>query len=211
MIPVSKGSPYYPAEEAPSGVTPTTVTSIIDEDDDDDHWPHSKLFPSTTTEHRISSVDLPSTSSSTSSATDAHQNHHHPPPIPGPSGNRVGGVVECLSPEEEQKKDLDELLGKIDSTIASSRRFVAKSQDSSEYAAWDDDNHQHNSVDYDGAYQNAGPPSSSSSMGHMRNMSGGSGNFHTASDDTMNLITNTRQVKNSLQRLERTQDELFEL
>lgn len=192
MVPVTKGSPYYPAEPktnaTPSNNTTTTTLSIEEdeEDDDDDHWPHSKLFPAA---HRVSgggssSMDLPSTSSTSSSS----------------NTNTAMPRVELLSPEEEQKKDLDELLGKIDSTIASSRRFVAKSQDSSDYAMVDED-----LPDYEGAYQNA---SSSSSSGHLRNASGSS--FH-GTDDTANLITNSRQVKSSLQRLERTQDELFEL
>lgn len=188
MVPVSKGSPHYPAEPktnpAPSNNSTTTTTLSIEEDevdDDDDHWPHSKLFPA----HRVSaggssSMDLPSSASTA--------NHTAMP------------RVELLSPEEEQKKDLDELLGKIDSTIASSRRFVAKSQDSSDYGLVDED-----VPDYEGMYQNA---SSSSSSGHLRNASGSS--FH-GTDDTANLITNSRQVKSSLQRLERTQDELFEL
>lgn len=54
--------------------------------------------------------------------------------------------------------------------------------------------------------------SSSSSTTHQRNASGsgGSVSFHT-NDDTVGLISKTKHVKNSLQRLERQQDELFEL
>lgn len=37
-----------------------------------------------------------------------------------------------LSPEEEDRKNIDEFLGKIDSNLAESRKFVAKSQKSYE-------------------------------------------------------------------------------
>lgn len=196
MIPVAKGSPHYPPE------TTTTSPNAVP---DSHRWPHSTLFPEDQSytgpwdplqggpqPGPSHSMDLPSTSSSSASPSST------PTPVNAPP-------AECLSPEEEQKKDLDELLGKIDSTIASSRRFVAKSQDSSDFAVVSEENEDHlDGHYYDGAYQNA------SSTTHMRNLSSGSGNFHTA-DDTSNLITNTRQVKSTMRRLEQTQDELFEL
>lgn len=37
-------------------------------------------------------------------------------------------IDEALSPEEESRKDMDDFLGKIDSTIAKTRKYVAKSQ-----------------------------------------------------------------------------------
>lgn len=37
-----------------------------------------------------------------------------------------------LSPEEENKKDIDEFLGKIDSNLAETKKFVEKSQNSFE-------------------------------------------------------------------------------
>lgn len=39
----------------------------------------------------------------------------------------------ALSPEEENRKDIDDFLGKIDSTIAQTKKYVAKSQNSFEY------------------------------------------------------------------------------
>lgn len=37
-----------------------------------------------------------------------------------------------LTPEEENRKDIDDFLGKIDSTLAETKRYVAKSQHSFE-------------------------------------------------------------------------------
>lgn len=221
MIPVSKGSPYYPKEEAETSSAQTHTYNLPD-----NHWPHSKLFPADNQpDQRNVSVDCsataaggpwdplqapgpssshstsfpPSTSSSSCSITNSTT-----APAQQPQNQQHDC---CLSPEEEHKKELDELLGKIDSTIANSRRFVAKSQDSSDYATMEEDCPDGGDY-YDGAYQNA-------SSHHRRNASGGSGaHFHT-NDDTLNLITShsnsSRQVKSSLRRLEQTQDELFEL
>lgn len=47
------------------------------------------------------------------------------------SSNNVSqnqSMDEVLSPEEESRKDMDDFLGKIDSTIAKTRKYVAKSQ-----------------------------------------------------------------------------------
>lgn len=121
MVPVEKGSPYYPTEEA--GASSSSAQR-----------PHS--MPSYAHPQRIVSMDVAGTSSS-SSAWDPLQ-------APGPSSSHsmdfyqaavsssTAARPEELSPEEEQKKNLDELMDKIDSTIAQSRRFVAKSQDSRE-------------------------------------------------------------------------------
>lgn len=46
------------------------------------------------------------------------------------SGASNNNFDEMLSPEEESRKSMDEFLGKIDSTIAKTRKFVAKSQNS---------------------------------------------------------------------------------
>lgn len=40
----------------------------------------------------------------------------------------VQAYMEALSPEEESRKSMDEFLEKIDSTIAKTKTFVAKSQ-----------------------------------------------------------------------------------
>lgn len=57
---------------------------------------------------RAATIDVLSTDTATSDETD-------------------GGA---LSPEEESRKSMDDFLGKIDSTIAKTRKYVAKSQNS---------------------------------------------------------------------------------
>lgn len=193
MIPVPKGSPFYPKEPqtAPAVAPFEPMRPLSYNDNTNGAW--DPLQGPLAGPSSSFSMDFPSSSSSASCSTTI--------PGPPPGGDRP----EELSPEEEQRKDLDELLGKIDSTIANSRRFVAKSQDSTDFAGDGVEERTHGTDgyvgDYEGAYQNA-----YSGGGHARNSSG---SFHT--DDTSGLITNSRQVKNSLQRLERTQDELFEL
>lgn len=41
--------------------------------------------------------------------------------------------MRVLSPEEENRKDIDEFMGKIDSTLAQTKKYVAKSQNSFEW------------------------------------------------------------------------------
>ncbi|KAG4074267.1 hypothetical protein HA402_008676 [Bradysia odoriphaga] len=107
-----------------------------------------------------------------------------------------------LSPEEENRKDIDEFMGKIDSTLAQTKKYVAKSQNSFDFVPPSDENlfttnHRH--------FATSPSTSSTSSRHHTRNSSSGS--------DTIQLLTMTsgRRVQNSLQRLEKQQDEFFEL
>ncbi|GAB0087641.1 uncharacterized protein DMENIID0001_019730 [Sergentomyia squamirostris] len=118
-----------------------------------------------------------------------------------------------LSPDEENRRSVDEFLGKIDTTIAESRKYVKKSQNSIDFLSPD-------CVDGDGIFSPtnrrtnssgsySGHPSTSSSSSHYqhhhRNSSSGSDSSHLIA------MTQGRHVQNSLQRLERQQDELFEL
>lgn len=217
MIPVTKGSPYYPTIENQQSSSSSSGGSIPSNNNlPDNHWPHSTLFPSDSQRNSASCSD-----GNSSSAWDPLQS----PPGPSSSSSQSMDFTqnssrqsepvdeELLSPEEEHKKDLDALLGKIDSTIANSRKFVVtRSRDSSDFATIEEDNDGgEDFMDgggcgggdyYDGAYQNAG---------QSRIRGSGSGHNFNVTDDTSNLITNTRQVKSSLRRLEQTQDELFEL
>lgn len=49
------------------------------------------------------------------------------------SGKGTVAAAATLSPEEENRKDINDFLGKIDSNLAETRRYVAKSQNSFEY------------------------------------------------------------------------------
>lgn len=113
--------------------------------------------------------------------------------------------VMVLSPEEENRKDIDAFLGKIDSTLAETKKFVAKSQNSF-------DSFVSSPSEYDiGTNRrfHMSTSSSSSSSHHMRHSSSGS----SSTNDTTQLLAMTqgRRVQNSLQRLEKQQDEFFEL
>ncbi|XP_059612335.1 lysM and putative peptidoglycan-binding domain-containing protein 1 [Phlebotomus argentipes] len=110
----------------------------------------------------------------------------------------------AMSPDEENRRSVDEFLGKIDSTIAESRKYVKKSQNSIDFLSPD-------CVDGDGMFSPTSKRSNSASYSHPgssshhRNSSSGSDSSHLI------MMTQGRHVQNSLQRLERQQDELFEL
>lgn len=70
---------------------------------------HSSIRPQTLA---VGDDDMDATDGATGTATDARE--------------------KVLSPEEENRKDIDAFLGKIDSTLAQTRKFVAKSQNSFE-------------------------------------------------------------------------------
>lgn len=114
MIPVDRSSPFYAAKD---GETATTAaqrpTSLVDGIDTLD-GSSAAAMPSA-----ASSTDGRRTDSNgrlNRSATEIH--------------GGAGGVL--LSPEEESRKDIDAFLGKIDSTLAQTRKFVARSQNSFE-------------------------------------------------------------------------------
>lgn len=80
MIPVEKGSPFYPKEDRPNSLPPQRAASIAG-------------YPTSLQNNISTSISLDS-----------------------------------LSPEEEYKKNMNELLGKIDNTIAESRKYVKETQ-----------------------------------------------------------------------------------
>lgn len=81
MIPVEKGSPYYPKEDRPHSLPPQRAASIAG-------------YPNTIPQNNNNSVSLDS--------------------------------VATLSPDEENKRNINEFLGKIDSSIAESKKFVVE-------------------------------------------------------------------------------------
>lgn len=99
MVPVERGSPFYPKDldQRPHSLPSNTRASFTVT------GTHPKLLASETTAKSSQSMDS------------------------------IVALEKCeISPEEEQKKNLDDLLGKIDSTIALSREFVAKSKHNKE-------------------------------------------------------------------------------
>lgn len=201
MIPVGKDSPYYPKD------------------------PAAIIRPSALSLRSASVAGCPSSSSACST----------------PVTDQGISETSAISPEEESRKNMEEFLGKIDSSIASSRKYIAESQKNSEFmSSQSDDNifssgasvnssgyyskpraystasssssissyqqyHYHN---LSGVSGGAGASSSSHHQHHIRQNSSGS----TASDTSQLIVmTQGKRVQSSLQKLEKQQDELFEL
>lgn len=122
--------------------------------------------------------------------------------------------------EDEHRKFMEEFLDKIDTSIASSKKMVKEQQKNSDYISSshsDDSLYSSGNSFINHNYDLAHPSGSSAyqqqyyqSMNHQsaRHSLGGMSN-----NDTTQLIVKTqgRHVKNSLQRLEKQQDEIFEL
>lgn len=119
--------------------------------------------------------------------------------------------------DDEHRKYMEEFLDKIDTSIASSKKMVREQQKNSDFIT---SSHSEDSLYSSGNsfinhnYDLAHPSGSTSyqqyqSMNHQsaRHSLGG------MNTDTTQLIVKTqgRQVRNSLQRLEKQQDEIFEL
>ncbi|EDO63253.1 AGAP001430-PA [Anopheles gambiae str. PEST] len=220
MVPVAKDSPHYP-KDPEAIIRPNALTSAS----------------------RMPSGGSASTSSSIIS------NNNNSISSDG-NGYSMGDESPLVSPEEESRKNLEEFLGKIDSSIASTRKCIAEVQRNSDFvtSSQSDDNLFFSSssggvgsgsgssgyYSKPRAYSNASSSSSISSYQqyhyHVPGNSaqhvgaGGSGaNSHhhhkrqsssgSAASDTNQLIVMTqgKRVQSSLQKLERQQDELFEL
>lgn len=191
MIPVEKDSPHYPTDPA----------AII----------------------RPSSLGLIPRASSSASSTASTA-----PPTPVDPGIAEESAI---SPEEESRKNMEEFLGKIDSSIASTRKHIAESQRNSEFLSSQSDDNifssgaSMNSSGYYSkprAYSTASSSSSISSYQQYHYGGGGPSahNYHkrqsssgsTASDTSQLIVmTQGKRVQSSLQKLEKQQDELFEL
>lgn len=89
MIPIDKDSQYYPKDERPQSLPPTSQNA-----------------------------------NNASPTTNIHQRNG--------SQSKSMEIMPVLSPEEENRKDIDDFLGKIDSTLAETKKYVAKSQNSFE-------------------------------------------------------------------------------
>ncbi|XP_055588170.1 lysM and putative peptidoglycan-binding domain-containing protein 1 [Uranotaenia lowii] len=203
MIPVEKDSPFYPKD------------------------PAAIIRPNSLSVRSASLAGGPSTSSGSSTPMD-----------PGISEESSSGAA--ISPEEESRKNMEEFLGKIDSSIASMRKYIAESQRNSEFISSQSDDNifssgaSMNSSGYYSkprAYSTASSSSSISSYQqyHFQGGAGGSGVSSSAhhhqpnhkrqsssgstASDTSQLIVMTqgKRVQSSLQKLEKQQDELFEL
>uniref|UniRef100_A0A182QB98 LysM domain-containing protein n=1 Tax=Anopheles farauti TaxID=69004 RepID=A0A182QB98_9DIPT len=218
MIPVAKDSPHYP-KDSEAIIRPNVLAAAR------------------------------SSSGSASGSGSIISNNNNSISSDG-NGYSLSEESPLVSPEEESRKNLEEFLGKIDSSIASTRKCIAEVQRNSDFvtSSQSDDNLFFSSssggVSGSGssgyyskprAYSNASSSSSISSYQQyhyhvptaVTNVggAGGSGvNHHhhqhkrqsssgSAASDTNQLIVMTqgKRVQSSLQKLERQQDELFEL
>ncbi|XP_053658031.1 lysM and putative peptidoglycan-binding domain-containing protein 1 [Anopheles marshallii] len=219
MIPVSKDSPHYP-KDPEAIIRPNALTS------------------------RMTSGSGGSAASGSGNSIISNNNNSISSDGNGYSLSEESPLV---SPEEESRKNLEEFLGKIDSSIASTRKCIAEVQRNSDFvtSSQSDDNLFFSSSSGGGvsgsgssgyyskprAYSNASSSSSISSYqqyhyhvpsgANSSQHAGGSGTNHhkrqsssgSAASDTNQLIVMTqgKRVQSSLQKLERQQDELFEL
>lgn len=128
-------------------------------------------------------------------------------------------IDSLTSPDEENRKYMEEFLEKIDSSIASSKKLVQQQQRNSDYIS--------SSQSEDSLFSSSGnsfvnhnyelahnPETSASYQQYYQSLNSHQQARHSLGmNDTTQLIvkTNGRHIKNSLQRLERQQDEIFEL
>ncbi|XP_032596111.1 uncharacterized protein DDB_G0271670 isoform X2 [Drosophila grimshawi] len=127
--------------------------------------------------------------------------------------------VAAMTPEEENRKCMNDFLNKIDNTISESRKYVERSKDlvSSQSDAdicnsfgCTDAFPQRRNHQLNNSYKNSNNNNNNNNRPpqHQRHSSTGSGNSDTA--QLLNT-TQTRRVQNSLKRLEKQQDDFFEL
>lgn len=120
--------------------------------------------------------------------------------------------------EDEQRKFMDEFLEKIDSSIASSKKIVRDHQRNSDYisSSQSDDSLFSSTTGNSFVNHNYDPNGSGPSYQELyQSLNHQSARFSLGgvSSDSSQLVvkSNGRHVKNSLQRLQKQQDEIFEL
>lgn len=119
--------------------------------------------------------------------------------------------------DDEHRKYMEEFLDKIDTSIASSKKMVREQQKNSDLitSSHSDDSLYSSGNSFINHNYDLAHPSGSSSYQQYQSMNHQSARHSLGgmNTDTTQLIVKTqgRQVRNSLQRLEKQQDEIFEL
>lgn len=118
--------------------------------------------------------------------------------------------------DDDQRKFMDDFLEKIDSSIASSKKIVRDHQQNSEYisSSQSDDSLFGSSMGNSFVNHNYDPSGSGTSYQMHPSISHQSARYSLGqTNDTSQLVvrSNGRHVKNSLQKLQKQQDEIFEL
>ncbi|XP_055325546.1 lysM and putative peptidoglycan-binding domain-containing protein 2 [Sitodiplosis mosellana] len=145
----------------------------------------------------VKSMSLPANADDTESPTYAGSSRL---PSPNASNSPTANLNDnILSPDEESKKSIEDFLGKIDSNLAKTKKYVKNSQSSLNKLASIEDNDFQENTHSAAAY-------ALSSSYH----SGGYGSSG-ASNGTQMVVTHGKRVKTSLHRLEEQQDEFYQL
>lgn len=119
--------------------------------------------------------------------------------------------------DDEHRKYMEEFLDKIDTSIASSKKMVREQQKNSDFisSSHSDDSLYSSGNSFINHNYDLAHPSGSTSYQQYQSMNHQSARHSLGgmNTDTTQLIVKTqgRQVRNSLQRLEKQQDEIFEL
>lgn len=119
--------------------------------------------------------------------------------------------------DDEHRKFMEEFLDKIDSSIASSKKLVREQQKNSDFISSshsDDSLYSSGNSFVNHNYDLAHPSSSSAYQPqYYQSMNHQTARHSLGYTDSTQLIVKTqgRHVRNSLQRLEKQQDEIFEL
>jgi hypothetical protein len=129
--------------------------------------------------------------------------------------------LSIASPDEEHRKYMEEFLEKIDSSIQNSKKLVQQQQRNSDFISssqsedslFSSSGNSFINHNYDLAHN---PETSASYQQYFQSLNSHQQARHSLgnmSTDTTQLIvkSNGRHIKNSLQRLERQQEEIFEL
>jgi hypothetical protein len=136
----------------------------------------------------------------------------------------IDSLTSPTDDDDEHRKFMEEFLDKIDTSIASSKKMVREQQKNSDFVSSsqsDDSLYSSGNSFINHNYDLAHPSGSSAyqqqqyyqSMNHQsaRHSLGSMSNGDTQDNAQLIVKTQGRHVRNSLQRLEKQQDEIFEL
>lgn len=182
MIPVNSDSPYYSADDTDSIIKST----------------HHHMLSK-----RANTIGAPSSSKE--------------PFSPSDSIDSISSLQTV--DEDDQRKFMDDFLEKIDTSIASSKKIVRDHQQNSEYISSsqsDDSLFGSSNTGNSFVNHNYDPSGSGTSYQMYPSISHQSARYSLGgvSNDTSSQLvvrSNGRHVKNSLQKLQKQQDEIFEL
>ncbi|XP_037951580.1 lysM and putative peptidoglycan-binding domain-containing protein 1-like isoform X1 [Teleopsis dalmanni] len=207
LVPVEKTSPYYPKPDE-NNITHTTATTPAEIENntannitDATNNPRPNALPARP--YSIAGELLLQNSDD-----DAALNNHNGT-TGGSKQSKSLDSVAAMTPDEENRKCINDFLNKIDTTISESRKYVEKSK---EMITSQSDNDLFVTTDFverrrNNNLNNSYKNDRQNHQNHQRHSSTGS------TSDTAQLLNTTqmRRVQNSLKRLEKQQDEFFEL